>query len=478
MSGGGAGLPYQSSLPIGGQIWNNNELYGSGGQLRSVFTTNMGTPKMDGPMKGGVGGVFGMHGYMGIDKASGTGADTDIITGYNRNEMKNLTADKFYALSPDRVCQLLSDDGLSVVSEVEVFIAAWVWLSADSWNRKKFIKKIMSCVRFPLFSARELYTAARELRNFPETWEFIFNANWYHSCVEFNSHDNLFFDIPKPRHFQGTRKLDPFSITRTQIGFAPQLENWRDFEMKRGNIPFNPTMPLPFPSSGPGFKSPVTLDGWLEALKDATIRLKSEIDSLGVTTRRSIASSGGKRSSTSKAKLEKIILQDKRIMSPIKELSESESARVHLKKSSSGVTSDSEISTTEPSSSEVSETETDKSSAINKKDKKDKPDKKDKKDKPDKKDKKDKSDKKDKKDKPDKKESKDTKKKDKKKDKGKSTDASSAETPKKDKGGKKSGSKDKSSDKNKKKDKTSKSGHKDKKGGSGKGSKSKGKKKK
>lgn len=77
-------------------------------------------------------------------------------------------SDEYREMDAKCVCSLLSSDKLVVQSEMEVFFAALLWLFVDYKERKRYISKLMECIRFMLIPPRFLLNLAKHLHELPE----------------------------------------------------------------------------------------------------------------------------------------------------------------------------------------------------------------------------------------------------------------------------------------------------------------------
>ncbi|XP_052695425.1 kelch-like protein 12 [Crassostrea angulata] len=105
----------------------------------------------------------------------------------------------FLCLDVETVCLILSDDGLNVDSEMEVFLTAVDLLKhigADC------IEKIMGCVRFPLLTGEQLFSCFKicpMLRDYHQVIMDITLANWIQTSLSLGGEDPLDLQIPTPR---------------------------------------------------------------------------------------------------------------------------------------------------------------------------------------------------------------------------------------------------------------------------------------
>lgn len=77
-------------------------------------------------------------------------------------------SDEYRDMDVKCVCSLLSSDKLVVQSEMEVFFAALLWMFVDYKERKRYIPKLMECIRFMLLPPRFLLNLAKHLHELPE----------------------------------------------------------------------------------------------------------------------------------------------------------------------------------------------------------------------------------------------------------------------------------------------------------------------
>lgn len=106
---------------------------------------------------------------------------------------------EFLCLDVETVLMILSDDGLNVHSEMDVFLTAVDFLKhigADC------IEKIMGCVRFPLLTGQQLFSCFKIcpiLRDYHQVIMDITLANWIQTSLSLGGEDPLDLQIPTPR---------------------------------------------------------------------------------------------------------------------------------------------------------------------------------------------------------------------------------------------------------------------------------------
>lgn len=81
---------------------------------------------------------------------------------------------EFVAMPPDELGNLLSNDDLNVSNEEVIFHALVMWAKQDTANRKKYLSKLLNCVKLPLLTPQ-----ARRLLNLKFKYYVVINSFFY-----------------------------------------------------------------------------------------------------------------------------------------------------------------------------------------------------------------------------------------------------------------------------------------------------------
>ncbi|XP_055336332.1 uncharacterized protein LOC129586879 [Paramacrobiotus metropolitanus] len=99
------------------------------------------------------------------------------------------------------VLNLLSHEDIPIMTELEVFEAARLWINYRPEDRLDHIRAVLNCVRWTYMTAEEMVCCEREdpcLMNRSEAHELVADANWYKVMIQKGKkwHE---FDIKPPR---------------------------------------------------------------------------------------------------------------------------------------------------------------------------------------------------------------------------------------------------------------------------------------
>ncbi|XP_062611452.1 kelch-like protein 1 [Saccostrea cucullata] len=110
----------------------------------------------------------------------------------------------FFELDVDTLCLILSQDTLSTDSEFDIFCSAISWINHHNFEyRMQYLEKIMSHIRFPLMSRKELFCCFKlcpALKNVSKVVEMIAMANWIQTSYSLNEVDPLDNLVPRERN--------------------------------------------------------------------------------------------------------------------------------------------------------------------------------------------------------------------------------------------------------------------------------------
>ncbi|CAH1781957.1 unnamed protein product [Owenia fusiformis] len=119
----------------------------------------------------------------------------------------------FLNCSFSQLCELLSRDDIHVISEIDVFYAAFAWLNAKRSERMMHAVDVMKCIRFMLMSPEEIATHVEttHVLKIPEIKAMVYQAVRYHALL--NTGSSLASVVKVPHQ----RKWIPASKKNIQI---------------------------------------------------------------------------------------------------------------------------------------------------------------------------------------------------------------------------------------------------------------------
>ena len=109
---------------------------------------------------------------------------------------------RFLELNVTCLTELLSRDDIQVLTEYDVAQSAVHWLEHAYEQRQAYIQQVMSCVRCPLMTSKELMTLVRKagfLMDDDAVKHSILESNWYRNLVESGHPPPSSYAVPRPR---------------------------------------------------------------------------------------------------------------------------------------------------------------------------------------------------------------------------------------------------------------------------------------